>query len=311
MRDDRRTRLVLGLLLLASFTLITLDLRGGSGLPSGLRSSVSSIFGPLQRGTETVTRPIGNVFRRMTHDDSKTINSLKRRNDALQRQLETTQDAQRRAAELDGLLKEAGLGGYRIVPARVMAVGAAQGFDLTVEIDAGSRDGLKPDMTVINGQGLVGRVKYVTSGTATVILLIDPDSGVGIRLEGSGQIGLLNGQGRRPMQLVVQNSGHVLKTGERVVTLGSVDYRPYVPGVPVGIIRTVTSVAGSADQVATVDPFVNVADLDLVGVVVEPPRTDPRDSVLPPRPSPSPSTSTSGSVSSTPSSTPTVSNSRS
>ena len=41
----------------------------------------------------------------------------------------------------------------------MIAVGAAQGFDWTVEIDAGSRDGLTTDMTVINGQGLVGRVK--------------------------------------------------------------------------------------------------------------------------------------------------------
>ncbi|HTY71254.1 MAG TPA: rod shape-determining protein MreC [Actinomycetes bacterium] len=309
MRDDRRTRVVLGLLLLASFTLITLDLRGGSALPSGLRNGISGVVGPVQNATVTITRPVGDFFHRMTHDDSATIDRLTRENQALQRQLLTTQDAQRRAAELDAMLKVSSLGQYTLIPARVIAVGAAQGFDFTVEIDAGTKDGITPDMTVLNGQGLVGRVKYVTRDTATVVLLIDPDSGVGVRLEGTGQIGLLSGQGKRPMQLVVQNSGHVLRVGERLVTLGSVNDKPYVPGVPVGQITAVTSVVGSADQVASVEPFVDVTSLDLVGVVVKPPPRDPRDAVLAALPSPSPSASPSASASPSTSSSPSVSQS--
>jgi rod shape-determining protein MreC len=268
--------LVLGLLLLVSFTLITLDLRGGSTLPGNLRRTVSTVFSPLQSGTRGATTPVGNFFHRLTHDDSKTIENLKRSNDALQRQLEVTQDAQRKAAQLDSLLKMAGLDNLTIIPARVMAVGPVQGFDLTVEIDAGTRDGLHPDMTVINGQGLVGRVKYVTADTATVVLLIDPDSGIGVRVESSGQIGILTGKGRRPMQLVVQNRGHVLQPGDILETLGSVGYKPYVPGIPIGTVKSVTSVVGALDQVATVVPYVDIDNLDLLGVVVEAPNTTPR-----------------------------------
>jgi rod shape-determining protein MreC len=33
-----------------------------------------------------------------------------------------------------------------------------------------------------------------------------------------------------------------------------------------------------------VSPYVDFTSLDLVGIVVEPPRADPRDAVLPPRP---------------------------
>ena len=40
-------------------------------------------------------------------------------------------------------------------------------------------------MTVINGDGLVGRVKTVDPSTATVLLAIDPESTVGARLEGT------------------------------------------------------------------------------------------------------------------------------
>jgi rod shape-determining protein MreC len=36
-------------------------------------------------------------------------------------------------------------------------------------------------------------------------------------------------------------------------------------------------------RVATVRPFVDVSQLSVVGVIIRPPRDDPRDSVLPPR----------------------------
>ena len=56
------------------------------------------------------------------------------------------------------MLQVAGLGGYTIAPARVIAIGPAQSFSRTVTIDAGTADGVRADMTVLNGDGLVGRV---------------------------------------------------------------------------------------------------------------------------------------------------------
>jgi rod shape-determining protein MreC len=41
---------------------------------------------------------------------------------------------------------------------------------------------------------------------------------------------------------------------------------------------------GALTRTATVTPYVSFTALDLVGVVVEPPRKNPRDAVLPPRP---------------------------
>ena len=48
--------------------------------------------------------------------------------------------------------------GLALVPARVVAMGPAQSFSRTVTIDAGTSSGIHPDMTVINNDGLVGRV---------------------------------------------------------------------------------------------------------------------------------------------------------
>ena len=67
----------------------------------------------------------------------------------------------------------------------------------TVTIDAGSAAGLQPDMTVINNDGLVGRVLRVTRTTATVLLIVDTDSVVGGRV-GQQHGGRLPARPRRP-----------------------------------------------------------------------------------------------------------------
>ena len=51
-------------------------------------------------------------------------------------------------------------------------------------------------MTVLNGDGLVGRVTTVGPSTATVLLAIDPDSTVGTRLEESMELGFADRPGR-------------------------------------------------------------------------------------------------------------------
>jgi len=50
-------------------------------------------------------------------------------------------------------------GGYTLKPAHVISVGSSLGFEWTATIDVGSRDGVRVNATVVNGKGLVGRVK--------------------------------------------------------------------------------------------------------------------------------------------------------
>lgn len=285
-RDTRRTRIVLALLLLTSFTLITIDYRGGDDSPlAGLRGMAAAVFGPVQRAAAAVVRPVsdtlGDIGQLGEHEAR--IDELQRDNDDLRRQLRTSELARNRAAELDALLRVAGAGRYRIVPAQVVAVGPAQGLSWTVALDAGSRDGIRAGMTVLNGDGLVGRVKSVGPLTATVLLVVDPTSAVGVRLEGSMELGTLGGQGSGPLELELFDAQVSMSSGDRIVTFGST----FVPGVPVGEVVAVERTPGTLTRAATVRPYVDFTAIDLVGVVVEPPRRNPRDSLLPPRPSPS------------------------
>jgi rod shape-determining protein MreC len=304
MRDNPRTRLVLVVLLLTAFTLITLDARGGgTSLLDRLRASTQSVFGPIERAAAAVVRPVSNFVDGIGSigSNEQRISELEQQNEELALQLRTSEVDRNRARELDQLLGLAALGQYRIVPAEVIAVGSARGFIRTVTIDAGSRDGITVDLTVVNGEGLVGRVIEVGSSTSTILLLTDPEFVVGVRMAGSMELGTVRGGADGPMSLELFNPQADLQVGDLMVTLGSRNGRPFVPGVPVGTVLSVRSTPGALTRSADVGTFVDVTTLDLVGVVVEPPRTDPRDSLLP---TPTPST-TASPGSTTPAPTPT------
>jgi rod shape-determining protein MreC len=289
-RDTRRTRALLFLLLLTSITLIAVDHRGGDDSPlAGLRSFAATVFGPVEKAAAAIAGPVSGTVDRVADlgEGSGDTAELSQENEELRRQLRTSELARNRAAELDELLRLAGAGQYGVVPAQVIAIGAAQTFSWTVTIDAGRADGIRPDMTVINGDGLVGRVKTVGPVTATVLLIIDPESAVGVRLEKSMEVGIASGQGDEDdgaLSLQLLDAQSAVAAGDRLVSFGSRGASPYVPGVPVGEIVQVRRTLGTLTRTATLRPYVDFTTLDLVAVVVEPPRKNPRDAVLPPRP---------------------------
>lgn len=280
MRESRRTRTIIGLLVLTSLTLIVLTLKGGGAT---VRSGAQGFFGPVQNAVASVTRPIRDFVTSLGSVGSKDqiIADLRQHNAELQGQLATSEYVRNRAQQLDELLKIAGEGNYKVVPAQVVAVGPDQGFAWTVTIDAGSIDGLKMDQDVITGRGLVGRIVRVTKTDATVELLVDSTSTVGARVERSMSIGFLNGTGEaKRMEFQLLDPFAQIRTGDRLVSFG-VRGGIYVPGLPLGTITDITGSPGQLTRVATVVPFVDVNALDLVGVIIDPPRTNPRDALLP------------------------------
>jgi rod shape-determining protein MreC len=293
--DSRRTRIVLGVLLAAALALITIDYRGSTGGPlGGLRSLGGSVFGSVESATNVVTRPVAAFADGLTGTSSQTkIDALQRQVVDLRAQLNRQQLSKYDERQLSQLLQLAGRGRYRIVPASVIAAGAA--YDDSVTIDAGRLDGIKPDETVLNAQGLVGTVTSVSSSTSTVLLATDASVTVGVRLAGSGQIGVVSGTGKTMagtglLRLQVFDVNAVLHPGQELVTFGSVGGTGTfdVPGVPVGVITKLEGTSSSLTKEALVRPFADDTALGVVGVVVVPPRTDPRFSVLPPSPAPAP-----------------------
>ena len=306
MHDNRRTRLVLSVLLIIAIALITLDFRDGGASP--VRGWGAAVFGPVERVTHDVTDPVASLFDSITGGPSAqgTVAALQRQNAELRAALSAAELSKTARKQLTQLL-QLDAGGYRIVIANVIAAGG--GFSNTVTLDAGSKDGIKPDETVLNGSGFVGTVTQVSASTSTVLLASDASSVVGVELAGGGQIGSVTGTGKSMsgsalLRLSLFDANAVLHPGQQVVTYASVGNRPLVPGVPVGTIVSVSANAGGLTQTAMVRPAVSFTALGVVGVVVQVPRHNLRVPILP-RPAPTvtvtatpsvPGTSASGSA---------------
>ena len=272
----RPSRAVLVLLLLASFTLITLDARGGDDSPlEPVRSAMGDVLGPVENATAAAVRPFTAVsgFFRTTGGLRRDVARLEAENSQLKGALAGVSVDRNRAAELDGLLATSKTTGYALVPARVVAMGPAQSFSRTVTIDAGTRAGIRPDMTVLNNDGLVGRVVRADRSTATVLLLVDQESVVGGRLGSSMEVGLLRGRGAvggdEKLDLDLVDPSATVNQDDVLVTWGSKKGAPYVAGVPIGRVTAVSSTPRQQSVQAVISPYVDFTSLDLVGVVVD------------------------------------------
>jgi rod shape-determining protein MreC len=262
-------------LVLASASLMTLDVTTDDGSAvDPVRQAVGEVFGPVEAGTTAVVRPISGIPEWFRGRDSMRdeIDDLEAENAELRAQVRTSGFNRNRLAEYDGLTAAAEELGYALVPARVIGLGPSQSFSATVTIDAGSRAGLHPDMTVLNNDGLVGRILRVTRTTATVLLIVDADSTVGGRVGETMDLGFLSGQGEAGddggLDLRLVDQSVVPARHDTVVTWGSDGDAPYVAGVPIGRVSEVYSSLRDSSQRAVIEPFVDFAALDLVGVVV-------------------------------------------
>lgn len=281
--SDFDPRLVLAGLLVVSFVMAIIDGRGSSSLLSPVRTAAVTFVSPMQSVANSIAAPIVGFFVDWSEVGSKDeqIAALSQENEILRQKLLTNADSRRRARELDALLNSAGVGTYTVVLARVMSFGSSSGFGSTILIDAGSLDGIEKNMNVMSGDGLVGRITAVTPTTSTVVLLMDPTSTVGARIAGSGSIGFLSGTGKiGSLLLEFIDSNAIVREGDRLVSYG-VSGGIFVPGLPLGTVTKVEKAEGTTDVSAEVKPFANFGSLDLVGVVISGPRTDPRDGLLP------------------------------
>lgn len=288
MRDDKRTRLLLAVLLAAAFAMITVDARGGARSPlQPLRDGGEAAFGPVAHTVAAAERPLGDFVHGLGHSkqDKQEIAALKAQNAALRVQSETAADARARAAELDKLLHVATAGGYKTIPARVLSFAPQQQGTWSATIDTGTMDGVRPGMTVLDGDGLVGRTVAVGRDTATVLLAADPRFTVGVRTPGTGgagggEVGLATGGGNGGFSVQFFDPQADIPVGTPVLTFGSAGGTPFVPGVPLGTVTSVHNTPGALTRTAAVKPYVAYSGLQTVGVVVEPPRTDPRDALV-------------------------------
>jgi rod shape-determining protein MreC len=262
-----RRRTILVMIVITAVALITLDVRG-SGPISTVRGAARDILNPITGAVDSVVSPIGDWI-----DGVTSAASLKHENTRLQRRLDDArgQEAAARATteenkDLKRLLDLPFVDDADSIAAQVIE-GAPSNFEMTVQIGKGSSDGVAVDMPVVTGAGLVGSVRAVSRDQATVLLLEDPESGVGVRVERSGTNGVVKGRGDNgTVRLDFVDPAADVAKGEVVYTSGQRDSR-FPGGIPVGTVSTVTKTRGDLQQDVLVKPLVDFSRLDYVKVL--------------------------------------------
>lgn len=127
---------------------------------------------------------------------------------------------------------------YTLIPAKVVS-NQLKGHDNLITIDRGRLDGLRPDMGVICGNGIVGIVYQVSDHFSIVLPVLNPKSSISCKIRGRGYFGYLHWDGGAPNEAWlddVPRHAH-FKLGEWVETSGYSSIFP--PGVVVGKIMHV------------------------------------------------------------------------
>jgi rod shape-determining protein MreC len=272
----RSTRLLVVTLVSASLITITVDYRqGDSGALAAAGDTAIAVIAPLQEAVSKVTDPIGNFFSTLVRLPAirRENEELKSRVARLEEQVATTTSDRTRLNEVEALLglQESFSARVETTAAQVIANGVSN-FEWTITIDKGSSDGIADEMPVVAAAGLVGHVVRVTPDSSIVQLIIDPESFVAGRLDGSGETGLLEGEGDGDLRMSQVEADIQVLPDERVVTagyrFGGVAESLYPPNVLVGTVSRVLSDDSALEKFVTVRPAVDFSTLSVVLVVL-------------------------------------------
>jgi rod shape-determining protein MreC len=140
----------------------------------------------------------------------------------------------------------------------------------TVQIDLGSRDGIRENMAVLTPEGLVGRIQSVSLTRSQVVLVGDPNCKVSARVNNQTRDdGIIGASGPFDASLVefthLERNANV-KAGQEVVTSGNGGI--FTNGIPIGKIVDVRPAEFGLYLEARVKLNANLAGLDEVFVMI-------------------------------------------
>jgi len=141
----------------------------------------------------------------------------------------------------------------------------------TVQINLGSRDGVRENMPVLNMDGLVGRVSSVALTRSTVVLIGDVHCKVAAKIVETGETGVIGTTDPWDNSLValgfISNKSAKLVPGQTVVTSGTGGFFP--AAITIGKIADSHAVEFGLTTEARVKLSANLSALDEVWVLFQ------------------------------------------
>jgi rod shape-determining protein MreC len=271
--ENRKGHLLLGGLVLAHLVAVShqVERQGRSQLEHAIFAGLS----PLQRAVGGGVSALTGVWR--GYVDLRRVHRENQRLREQVRSLETTllenQEVVREAERLREIAEVRPRLPLDTVVAQVVAAEGVPWYR-TITINRGEQDGVALSSPVISATGVVGRVIAVGPHAAKVQLLLDRESGLGVRIERSrltavvsGRAGFADAVGSDLELKFVPALADVVE-GDVVVTSG-LD-RMFPKGLLVGRVRSVQGGGGLFKEVA-VTPSARFDKLEEVMIVRNPP----------------------------------------
>jgi rod shape-determining protein MreC len=286
-KQVRRRRAVLAVLVVISLLLLTDYFGESTSSPlHRVQRGIVAVLSPIQSGASTVFSPVSDVANWV----STTLHAKTQR-DQLKRQLQAanqqlakykTEAIQNRYLSKQlGLAQSVGLNRYDPVGADVIGRDLSLWYQ-TVEVGAGSGDGVSVNDPVTGDGGLVGKVTEVTGSTSIVTLLTNASSndqfGVTATVtDSAGDTGVLEPAVGNPDQMVLQNLPNTaaIRPGMQVVTAGYKDPGNaqldslYPPGVLIGTVASFNPNELLNSGQVPVTPTANVRDFTSVQILTK------------------------------------------
>jgi rod shape-determining protein MreC len=136
----------------------------------------------------------------------------------------------------------------------------------TVTIDVGDKDGVKPNMPIVNDEGLVGKIAATGSGYAVGQILLNKELRVSAKVQRSRVDGIIRWEGGRTLALQDVAKTLDVTVGDAVITS---DYSSLFPaGIKIGVVSATREIPGSLFQAIDVMPSVDFSRLEEVFVVL-------------------------------------------
>lgn len=167
-------------------------------------------------------------------------NDLNARNAALQSELINLREQLDRLHEemyTDTLVTDSVMGHFEFKVAHVINNSISKPYNY-LTLNKGSNDGIKPEMGVIDQNGVVGIISNVGPHSSRVISLLNPNFRVSAKVKNSDGFGSLVWSGNDPtLALLEELPRHTIyHMGDTVVTSGYSTVFP--PGIPIGIVMS-------------------------------------------------------------------------
>ena len=265
----------IALAIVAVAALVLLNLPANTS--ARLRLAISSQFLPLF-GLANASQDVAGSTVELVLSKRELI----RQNDQLRRELAQfkisaaqSDEQARENARLTQLVGWQARQPWRMKLARVVLRDPANWWR-TVQIDLGSRDGIKPNMPVLTTQGLVGRVESVGLTRSQVVLIGDPKCRVSAMVQNTNNISAARDYGvlgnASPLDRELIDLTHLLpnttiKAGQNVITSGLGEIFP--KDIPIGKVVDTHSVEYGLATEARVKLSASLGSLEEVWVLTQ------------------------------------------